>query len=292
MHTSLSWVDHAPIDEDSLAGHVVTVGAGKERDELRHVSRGLEATKCDAAHELLGSRADLGPSELCEALVDLLPHVRAHDARAIGIHSDTVRSVLLGSRLGQGTDSKFRGTVGPEQRGTLVACLRGSRNDLSSMPASLELGCSKLDAPQNTLHVDGVDTVHVLLGDLEDGRHLGDPCVVHDNVEAAKLGLGSINGSRHLIAARDICHHCRHLRTTPREKGSCLIQLGFVAVHQHHSSTVLRQAVSDRQTDAHRSASHQGHLASDALILRGRSGVGFLDAAHSQRCTQDCKARS
>src|SRR5699024_805934 len=95
-----SVVEHAAVDQQSLAGDVVGVVGGEEGHDSGNVFRGLNAAQGDAFDIVLEVLALGFAVELAHLLVDGVPHAGADDAGCPGVDGDVAWSQFLGGHLG------------------------------------------------------------------------------------------------------------------------------------------------------------------------------------------------
>ena len=126
------------------------------------------------------------------------------DAGRVGVDRDAVLRQVPGGGLGKPTYRELGGRVQPDARVADVSGLGRRADDLAAVAQPLECLHGRLDAPHDAIEVDGEELLDALLGDLLDRGCRRDAGVVDNDVEAAQLGHGARNGSKHAVPVGDI----------------------------------------------------------------------------------------
>src|SRR5690606_16299190 len=120
-----------------------------------------------------------------------------------------------------------------------------SINDLALLIARLELGGSRLYAPQDAINIDTENPFHLFGCDVGYRLNLRYPGIVDDDVETAKRLFSMVNRSVDIIALADICGERRCLAAERLDFLPDRIQLVSLQVDQRNVEAILGQPQSD-----------------------------------------------
>lgn len=151
--------------------------------------------------------------QLAESLVDLVPHIRADDARCVRVDGDLVRRELHGQGLGQTADGPLAGRVDAQGGKGLEADDGRRADDLVHANTRRRLRVALGDhllgrervAVEDALEVDVEDLVDIGLGDVEQGLDLRDARVGHHERQRAQLLDRLLDHGLDLAGLGDVC---------------------------------------------------------------------------------------
>jgi len=195
-----SSVNHAAIYQRSLAGHVIRIRSGQERDKCGYIFRRLRPAQSNATDKCFVACPDFRAGNFSHAPVDLDPHIRPDHAGTIGVDRDAIVRELFRRRLRQGAHRKFRCRIHSQHREAFVTGNGRCADDFAFLFAFLEFFRRCLNTPQNAGDIHFENLVEFLWRYIGQRLNLCDARVVDHDVEAAQFLFSVLNGGENLIA--------------------------------------------------------------------------------------------